>query len=246
MTLLFNDFRNESIEKFKISLYSFISEFKKRYKNSFIDNAFKIGTIYNLTNEDIAIVSMILFSKDFIKQLEDISKRDEKAKNDYLTIINLNKQEIIVYKYINDNKFHSIQQDNENVTDIENKNNNQLMIESKKDYNSQLNKESDLITNELLNINKKELNLKNDDIESKIELIFNNKISKISENFKKINCELNEKLNKIIEENNQLNEKFTKENNKLKKEIDYLKEIHQKIYFRDVSKHYILHSEDNI
>ena len=240
LTLLFNDFRNESIEKFKISLYSFISEFKKRYKNSFIDNAFKIGTIYNLTNEDIAIVSMILFSKDFIKQLEDISKRDEKAKNDYLTIINLNKQEIIVYKYINDNKFHSIQQDNENVTDIENKNNNQLMIESKKDYNSQLNKESDLITNELLNINKKELNLKNDDIESKIELIFNNKISKISENFKKINCELNEKLNKIIEENNQLNEKFTKENNKLKKEIDYLKEIHQKIYFRDVSKHYIL------
>ena len=118
---VFIDFKKKSIDNFMKDLFEFISDRKKKYNNSFLDFAFKIrkkkynnsfldfafkiGDMYKLKENDIAIISMIFFNKNFIDELEDISKKDDYNILEYKEQNNLNDQELVILNYlINRNK----------------------------------------------------------------------------------------------------------------------------------------------
>ena len=82
------------------NLFNFIYLNKNKNNSNFINSAFKIGEIYGLQGKDIAIILYINFTKNFIVELENISKKDDIIINNYKEEFNLNKQEIIVLDYI--------------------------------------------------------------------------------------------------------------------------------------------------
>ena len=135
------------------NLFNFIYLNKNKYNSNFINSAFKIGEIYGLQGKDIAIISLIYFTKNFIVELEKISKNDDDIINNYKVEFNLNEQEIIVLDYLisqNKNKIEKEDSPNKSI-EIEKGNNNLDNNEDEKEQPSTVEEQSDNNNNTILN-----------------------------------------------------------------------------------------------
>ena len=270
------------------NLFNFIYLNKNKYNSNFINSAFKIGEIYGLQGKDIAIISLIYFTKNFIVELEKISKNDDDIINNYKVEFNLNEQEIIVLDYLiskNKNKIEKEDSPNKSI-EIEKGNNNLDNNEDEKEQPSTVEEQSDNNNNTILNTqlcNEEEFKIKEEkdkirndnpeNLDNKNEIVSNEeKKSQISDdkgekendkysllvteiNNMKKKLKENEETNialqkKIIAQEETFQKKFFAQeetNLALKNEIfvhegkiQALINTHKKIYFRDVSKYYIL------
>ena len=250
---VFIDFKKKSIDNFMKDLFEFISDRKKKYNNSFLDFAFKIGDMYKLKENDIAIISMIFFNKNFIDELEDISKKDDYNILEYKEQNNLNDQELVILNYLinrNKNPKENISSEIEKENNVlsNNKNEKESSLEeysynniSNRHYS---NEEYSKLGGELVNNsidNRYNASLKDNKINDysywtkllKIEL------KKSEEKYEEKLKKYEEKLEKNEEELKKTKEEFNKKIEQLSRKIVGLTNIHRKIYFRDVSKYYI-------
>ena len=224
---VFFDFKKKSIDDFMKDLFEFISHRKEKYNNTFFDLAFKIGEIYKLQEKDVAIISMILFNKSFINELEDISKKDDYNISKYKEENNLNDQEIIVLNYIisqkNKNKKENVK--NELDTNAIEKGNISLFKEHSHN-----------------NISNQYYNEKNSKLESEKYKLLSSKTKNKLNDYSK--AEIEEKFKKYDEKIKCLEELLKKNNEKVKELEDKIIGIsciyRKKIFFHDVSKYYIL------
>ena len=231
---------------------------------------------------------MIYFTKNFIVELEKISKNDDDIINNYKVKFNLNEQEIIVLDYLisqNKNKIEKEDSPNKSI-EIEKGNNNLDNNEDEKEQPSTVEEQSDNNNNTILNTqlcNEEEFKIKEEkdkirndnpeNLDNKNEIVSNEeKKSQISDdkgekendkysllvteiNNMKKKLKENEETNialqkKIIAQEETFQKKFFAQEEKnlaLKNEIfihegkiQALINTHKKIYFRDVSKYYIL------
>ena len=68
---LFNNFCENSLTEFGLSLYNFIIEFKNNYKtNDVIELILRIDKSFEIPEEKIGIISMICFNKNFISEIQ--------------------------------------------------------------------------------------------------------------------------------------------------------------------------------
>lgn len=238
---VFSDLKKKTIDNFFESLYKFICDLNIKYYNTFIETVFEIGKLYELIPNDICIVSMIYFSEDYIKKIETEYKEDENFINGNKK--DLNVQEKIILDYIiNQRKVRKKENENiiekkneiaqENILKCENNNNriqeekilsnagNNSDEEESKIKHYKLKNGKDDIDNNLKNIKINGNSL--EEKRSNSSLLYKNEIEKNENYYKK---EL-EDLKAIILEH--------------EKKINALSNIHKNIYFRDVSKYYIL------
>jgi len=112
---LFEDFNSESLKEFELYLFDYIEKNKNR-NIKFVDRANLMGKIYNLSKEEIGLLSMICANKNFIDEYEEFKSEKEKI-NEEITEKEIEEEiekkglstpEICVFRYIiNEEKIQS-------------------------------------------------------------------------------------------------------------------------------------------
>ena len=245
-------------------LFNFISLNKNKYRNTFINSAFKIGEEFNLENKDIAIISIIYFTKNFIAELESISQKDDIIINKYKEDANLNEQEMIVLDYIiNQNKKEKEASPNKIIEEKGNNNNlaqdnNEEEKELTSTFEDQSDNNNNFLNNQSFNEEESKKRQENDTEEDVNNKIFNHQSNRIEiEPEGKMNKEMsndkgkeNDKYSLLLNEINQMKTTIYQMNTTIydlkkkiyehEEKIEVLTNIHRKIYFRDMSKYYII------
>ena len=227
---LFIDFNANSVKQFELCLFEFV----KNHKNEnieFVERALSIGRTYpELKEEDIGLISMICYNNNFIEKMKELAK--DKTLDDLQNVIDKNdhllKFEILILSQIfqenaeKKNKDEKLEQNDDLI------NNNNIIISETEQNKEKSEEEIDLKKIDFSDYeNDKTLNIQ---LLKKLET-FEKEISILQEKEKKKEKEIS-----ILDEKDK---KIEKEISILTKKIDILTEIHQKIYFRDVSKYYI-------
>ena len=240
--IIFSDFKKKNIDNFFESLYKFICDLNIKYYNTFIETVFEIGKLYKLNQNDICIVSMIYFSENYIKNILTECKDDENFINEKKK--ELNSQEKIILDYIiNQGKVRK----KENGNIVENKNidiSQENILECGK-KNTRI-QEGKILSNAGNYNNEEESKIKQDKLKNEKNEIYNN-LNNIEINAN--NLEEDKSIASLLykDEKENKEEYYKKELEDLKaiileheKKINALSNIHKNIYFRDVSKYYIL------
>ena len=243
---LFEDFNSESFAEFKLSLFDFVE--KNMNKNiKFVERANLIGVRYKLSKDNIGLVSMICANKNFTDEIEEI-KSEKTEKNESLTKEDINKiiddkkycaLEICALGIILDEqKIQTLHL--ESTTNLSANSNYKDSINDKIIPENEINQPSEAKKEET--IESIEDIIKDNNLTNKVD---NTILSLIEKNNKNILI-LNQKLSFLMKENSSLKEEISnlkeehrKEIAKLNDDIGHLRDIHKKIYFRNVSKYYI-------
>ena len=228
---LFKYFDEESLNVFYMSLYDFV-ESHKGQNIKFVERALKIEAKNNLPKDKIGLISFICCNNklmgDFenlaasgkIKSLEDLEKEaEDKGYTE-------SEEYIVDYLIFNENA----KQQDQNI-EVNNPINNSINIDYNDDNNDKnvgANPDSDEMSIE--EQYKIEIKKENNDAVPDIKKVYS-LIEKQNQTIKK----LNEKYEELKEKC----EKYDEDIKKLRQNVDKLNDIHQTIYFRDVSKFYI-------
>ena len=213
---LFTDFNANSVKQFELCLFEFV----KNHQNEnieFVERALSIGRTYpELKEEDIGLISMICYNNNFIEKMKELAK--DKTLDDLQNVIDKNdhllKFEILILSQIFQENAEQKNKDEKLEQNDDLINNNNIIISETEQNKEKSEEEIDLKKIDFSDYeNNKTLNIQ---LLKKLET-FEKKISILYENDKKIEKEISI----------------------LTKKIDILTEIHQKIYYRDISKYYI-------
>ena len=253
---LFEDFNSESFAEFKLSLFDFVE--KNKNKNiKFIERANLIGVRYKLSKDNIGLVSMICANKNFTDEIEVI-KSEKKEKNESLTKEDIN-------KIIDDKKYCALEicalgiiLDEQKIQTLHLESTTNLSANSnyKDSINDKIIPENDINQQIKASEAKKEETIesiediiKDNNLTNKVDNTILSLIEKNNKNILVLNQKLSflmkeysslkEEILNLKEEISNLKEENRKEIAKLNDDIGHLRDIHKKIYFRNVSKYYI-------
>ena len=246
---------NNLANKVENTLLSLIEKNNKNIK--FIERANLIGVRYKLSKDNIGLVSMICANKNFTDEIEVI-KSEKKEKNVSLTKEDIN-------KIIDDKKYCALEicalgiiLDEQKIQTLHLESTTNLSANSnyKDSINDKIIPENEINQQIKASEAKKEETIesiediiKDNNLANKVDNTILSLIEKNNKNILVLNQKLSflmkeysslkEEILNLKEEISNLKEENRKEIAKLNDDIGHLRDIHKKIYFRDVSKYYI-------
>lgn len=227
---LFKDFNEENFEKFKLYLFKFIDNHKNK-KIKFVDRAISIkNSNPNLKDEEIGLISFICSNNNFIKYLEKLV--DNNKIEDLDKIIDeegLLDLEILILEEIFKEKDY-IQISSESTFNDSNKDESKIKNDSQNKVNNNITEIKTETSEQLI----KNENFSNDKLYKEIDFL-KKQISSLNQQISQQENKLSQQENKLSHQENEYKNRISN----LEKEVEELKDIHKKIYFRDVSKFYI-------
>lgn len=241
---LFNDFREDSLYEFKISLYHFLDSHKNE-KIKFVERALSIGKSFSLSEEEIGLISILCANHKYIREIENLAQEKaqqisayskEELKQFQIEERLSNEGLLILLHIIDEKKKEKLYCEKSNQPSYD----NYKADEDKLDLRKKTNQQTPDPKSEI-NQSKSKLIKKDSDDDPKYQQLLsiidnmNEQYNKDKEHYNKTISSLNKEIKDL---NNDISN-IKKENSKLNQNIERLNNIHRLIYFRDVSKFYI-------
>ena len=242
---LFKDFTEDSLYEFKLSLFQFV-ESHKNDKIKFVERAFSIGESYNLSKEQIGIISMLCSNHKYIEKMEKLAQEKAQQISNYdegelekIQMQNrLSNEELLILVHI----FDEQKKPNSEITNKTNDDNckaDENKINQEKEANQVCQAKNQI------SLSDTELTKHIFDVDPKYQQLLS-MINNMKDQYSKDKEQYNKEISSLNKQIKDLNQKYQndisnmkKENSKLNQKIETLNDVHRLIYFRDVSKYYI-------